>query len=202
MVKCMKRVWICGIVVAALACASVAAAELPASYISWSADRPLTWGDFWTSAPAWAVQGNWVASPHLVINWSASFKAVRTGTVWTASVTSLTVTNAVDRSLSWAISSRTSPTALHHEQLHFNLHEVYRRLLEMTLGPMTSQASSEAACQSLNDQLKSVSAQILQRAQNAQLQFDRDTANGTNLEAQAIWETQIASLLLNPAAAP
>lgn len=198
----MRRAAISGILVAVVIGVLAVGADLPASYVLWSADHPLAWGDFWASAPTWAVQGNWVASPHLVIKWSASFKAVRTGSAWTASVTSLTVTNAVDCSLSWAITSRTSPEALHHEQLHFDLHEVYRRLLENTLRPMTCQASSESACQALNDLVKSKSAEILQRAQNAQLRFDDDTANGLNLQAQATWENEIADLLQNPAAAP
>ena len=198
----MRRAAISGILVAVVIGVLAIGADLPASYVLWSADHPLAWGDFWAPAPAWAVQGNWVASPHLVIKWSASFKAVRTGSAWTASVTSLTVTNAVDCSLSWAIASRTSPEALHHEQLHFDLHEVYRRLLENTLRPMTCQASSESACQALNDLVKSKSAEILQRAQSAQLRFDDDTANGLNLQGQATWENEIADLLQNPAAAP
>jgi hypothetical protein len=177
-------------------------ADLPANIAYWSADHPLAWSDFWAAAPTWAVQGNWVASPHLVINWSATFKAEHSGSVWTASITTLTVTNYVDRSLSWAIASRTSPAALHHEQLHFDLHEVYRRLLESALRPMTAQAGSEAACQTLNTLLNTTSAQILQRAQNAQLRFDDETSNGLNLQVQATWEDQIARLLLNPSAAP
>ncbi len=198
----MRRVGISGILIAVVVGVLAMGADLPASYVIWSPNHPLTWGDFWASAPTWAVQGNWVASPHLVINWSASFKAVRTGSVWTASITSLSVTNAVDCSLSWAIASRTSPEALHHEQLHFDLHEVYRRLLESTLRPMTCQANSESACQSLNDLVKSKSAEILQRAQDAQLRFDDETANGLNPQAQATWEDEIASLLQNPATAP
>ncbi len=177
-------------------------ADLPANIAYWSADHPLSWSDFWATAPDWAVNGNWVASPHIVINWSADLKAVRSGSVWTACVTALTVTNAVDRSLSWAIASRTSPAALHHEQLHFDLHEVYRRLLENALRPMTSQAGSESVCQTLSNLLNTTGAQILQRAQNAQLRFDDETANGLNLKAQASWENEIARLLTNPAAAP
>jgi hypothetical protein len=198
----LRRVGISGILIAVFVGVLAMGADLPASYVLWSANHPLAWSDFWASAPAWAVQGNWVASPHLVINWSASFKAVRTGSVWTASVTSLTVTNSVDCSLSWAIASRTSPEALRHEQVHFDLHEVYRRLLENTLRPMTCQANSESACQALNDLVKSKSVEILQRAQNAQLRFDEETANGLNLQAQATWENEIADLLQNPAAAP
>ena len=198
----VKRIWILGICIAALVCVGAATADLPSNYVYWSADRPLAWSDFWSAAPDWALQSNWVASPHLVINWTAKFQAVRTGSTWTASVTSLTVTNAVDSTQSWAIASRTSPGALHHEQLHFDLHEVYRRLLEGTLRPMTAVGSSQSVCQTLNDELKSTSSAILLRAQNAQLQYDKDTSNGINLDAQASWETRIASLLLNPSAAP
>ncbi len=169
----------------------------------WSADRPLTWGDFDAVAPVWAEQGNWVASPDLVMNWTASYAAKRSGSVYIAAVTSLTITCAVDSSGSWAIASRVTAGALHHEQLHFDLYEVYHRLLEMSLRPLTAQAATgQGANQALDNLLVTTGNAILARAQAAELQFDKDTANGTNLAAQATWEARIASYLENPAAAP
>jgi len=199
----LRRVWICGIFLAGILAVASAAADLPGSCISWSLDRPLAWSDFRAAPPANVLQTSWVASPKLIINWSASFQAKRSGSVWTAAVVALTVTNCVDPFQSWAVPSRTSPETLHHEQLHFNLHEVYRRLLESTLRPMTVQTSTgEAACQSLNTQLNSTSQAILTRAQAAQTAFDADTAHGTNLVAQAAWESRIADLLVYPTLAP
>jgi predicted secreted Zn-dependent protease len=118
-------------------------------------------------------------------------------------VTSLTVTNYVDPASSWAVPSRTSAEALHHEQLHFDLHEVYRRLLENTLRPMSCQASTDSASlKALNGLLNSTSAAILGRAESAQLAFDSETAHGTDLRTQAVWEDRIADWLAHPAAAP
>jgi hypothetical protein len=195
------RVWIIAVLIAA-AGACVGAAEIPAGVVYWS-DHPLCWSDFCATPPAGIEQTNWVASPKLVITWSATFTATRKGTTWTATVTSLTVTNYVDPASSWAVPSRTSAEALHHEQLHFDLHEVYRRLLENTLRPLSCQASTDSASlQALNRLLNSTSAAILERAQSAQLAFDSESAHGTNLQAQAGWEDRIADLLVDPASAP
>jgi hypothetical protein len=198
----MRRVWIVAVLTVAAAAVSLGAAELPAGILDWS-DRPLRWSDFCATPPAGIEQSNWIASPKLVISWSATFTATRKGTTWTSTVTSLTVMNYVDPASSWAVSSRTSAAALYHEQLHFNLHEVYRRLLESALRPMSCQASTDSASlQTLNGLLNSTSAAILERAESAQLAFDSETVHGRNLQAQAVWETRIADLLVHPAAAP
>jgi hypothetical protein len=198
----LRRAWVIAVVVTAAVAVCIAAAELPAGILDWS-DRPLRWSDFCATPPVGIEQSNWVASPKLVISWSATFTATRKGTTWTSTVTSLTVTNYVDPASSWAVSSRTSAEALYHEQLHFNLHEVYRRLLESSLRPMSCQASTDSASlQALNSLLNSTSAAILERAEAAQVAFDRETAHGMNLQAQAVWEDRIADLLIHPASAP
>ena len=197
-----RRTWVIAVLIAAATAVCIGAAELPAGVVHWS-DHPLCWADFCATPPVGIEQTNWVASPKLVISWSATSTATRKGKTWTSTVTSLTVTNYVDPASSWAVSSRTSAEALYHEQLHFNLHEVYRRLLESMLRPMSCQASTDSASlQALNSLLNSTSAAILGRAESAQLAFDRETAHGTNLQAQAVWEERIADLLVNPAAAP
>jgi hypothetical protein len=198
----LRRAWVIAVLVAVAAAVCIGAAELPAGVVYWS-DHPLCWSDFCATPPVGIEQSNWVASPKLVISWSATFTATRKGATWTSTVTSLTVTNYVDPASSWAVPSRTSAEALHHEQLHFDLHEVYRRLLESTLRPMSCQASTDSASlQALNSLLNSTSVAILERAEAAQLAFDRETAHGTNSQAQAVWEDRIADLLMHPAAAP
>ena len=190
------------VVVAGAAAVCVGAAEIPAGVVYWS-DHALCWSDFRATPPAGVGQSNWVASPKLVISWSATFTAARKGTTWTATVTSLSVTNYVDPASSWAVPSRTSAEALHHEQLHFDLHEVYRRLLESTLRPMSCQGSTDSASlKALNGLLNSTSAAILGRAESVQLAFDSESAHGTDLRTQAVWEDRIADWLANPASAP
>jgi hypothetical protein len=197
-----RRAWIVAVLIAAAMAVCVGAAEIPAGVVYWS-DGPLSWSAFCATPPVGIEQTNWVASPKLVISWSANFQAVRKGTTWTATVTSLAVTNYVEVASSWAVPSRVTAEALHHEQLHFDLHEVYRRLLENTLRPMSRQGSTDSgALQALNGLLNSTSAAILERAQSAQLAFDSESAHGTNLQAQAGWEDRIADLLVDPTSAP
>lgn len=179
------------------------AAELSSPYIYWNPTRPLMWADFRGPPPADVASTNWVAAPSLKIEWTAQFSASGSGSSWTATVTALTVTNAVDTSRSWVLPSRATPAALHHEQLHFDLNEVYRRLLEATLRPLVICATTpKTALQTLNETLNTVSVSILARAEQTQALFDRETSHGTNLGAQDVWEERIAAWLVNPATAP
>lgn len=201
--RALRRVWVFGILVALVLCVGTSAADLPAGSLCWSASRPLTWADFWATPPQWATPAIALASPLLNISWSATITPARTGSNWVSRVTALTVTNSVDCTRSWAIKASVTPEALHHEQLHFDLHEVYRRLLETVLLPMTAAgASQQASNTALNDLMTSTAASILQRAKAAQALYDAETGHGTNAAAQAHWEAKIAALLINPAAAP
>lgn len=208
----MRRVWALGIFLAVVLGFAAAAADLLSGYVCWSVDRPLTWGDFRATPPSWAEPANSAAQIHLTLSWSASIGAHAVGSVATATVTAFTVVNAMDPALSWK-----SPLAtlanLRHEQFHFNLHEVYRRLAEMTLAPLTmtyqavtpnasAQDTADACEKALNDLLLATWDAIDARAKAALAAYDSETRHGLDAEAQATWETRITSLLADPAAAP
>ena len=200
----MRRVWTAVVLVVTLGLAAVAA-DVPASPVYWSADRPLAWTDFLGNPPDWAVQGKvWIASPDLHLYFHIDYAAPPSGSTWTAYVTTLTVTCFVNPSDSWSITSRTSPAALHHEQLHFDLYEAYRRLVDNTLRPMTytSRVSGVDAWMTLRSLQDSTWLVLKKRAADAEMQFDRDTDNGRDLEAQATWEARIAAGLANPSSLP
>ncbi len=200
----MHRAWVVAVIIAATAGLLVGAAEVPAGLVFWSTDRPLSWSDFRATLPAGIEQTNLVASPNLVLRWSASYSGRGDGTTATAIVASLTVTNALDSSLSWADRARVDGDILHHEQLHFDLREVYRRLLDVSLRPLslTRQGSAADCVQALKNLVDSTGMAILARANAADAAFDSETAHGENSQAQATWESRVAYLLENPAAAP
>ncbi len=200
----MRRVWTALVLVVSLVFAT-AAADVPTNLMYWSVDRPLTWSDFSGTPPDWAVQGQvWVASPDMFLCYDVDYAAPRNGSTWTAYVATFTATCGIRPSTSWAIASRTSAAALHHEQLHFDLYEAYRRLVDNMLRPMTytSCVSGDDAWKTLRSLQEALWSKLKQRANDAELQFDHDTDNGRNLEAQATWETRIAAGLANPSTLP
>ncbi len=205
-----------------LAGLSAIAADLPPASIPWIADRPLTWADFQAAPPAWAEPtlpvggGTVVFTPAVTcvsITWSTSIVASCNGTTLTARISSMTVSNTMDPSKSWKLSAYVTAATLRHEQFHFNLHEVYRRLIETTIAPLTitQKLSSAAECvnataqvcaRSLSELANSTGSAILARASAAHAAYDAETMGGRNTAAQAAWESRITALLANPAGAP
>jgi hypothetical protein len=217
-----RRVAAAVIVLTLFAGLSVVAADLLSAVIPWSADRPLTWADFQANPPPSAgppavIPGNGSVSytpavTHLSISWSLSATGIGDGVTLTARFSAVVVTNVMDPSLSWKLPAYVTADTLRHEQFHFNLYEVYRRLIAMTLGPLTitrrvltpadcTDAAAYACAQSLNELGDSTGSAILARANAAQAAYDADTKGGWDTAAQAAWENRISALLLNPAAA-
>jgi predicted secreted Zn-dependent protease len=146
-----------------------------------------------------------VAAIQMRIEWSASYTVrsqFATGT-WTGTVDVLTVTNAMDPARSWVIQARASADALRHEQGHFNLNEVYRRKLELALEGLQSEGTTgQEAQQRLDELLHETASAVLDRLTDMQAHYDQETVHGTDSVHQAYWDQQIATWLLNPAAAP
>ena len=219
----LRRVSAAAIVLALFAGLSAVAADLPSGAIPWSADRPLTWADFQanpppSAGPPAATAGNGTvtftnAVIHMSITWALRASGACNGVTATAHFVAVTVTNVMDPSLSWNLPTYATPQTLRHEQFHFNLHEVYRRLIAMTLTPLTitqrvstpadcTDAAKRACATSLNELGDSTGSAILARANAAQAAYDADTRGGQDTAAQAAWESRITELLANPSAAP
>ncbi len=219
----LRRVSAAAIVLALFVGLSAVAADLLSGGIPWSAERPLTWADFQANPPPLAgpppmVPANVTVSytpavTHLSILWSLSAAGTCNGVTLTARFCAVVVTNVMNPSLSWKLPAYVTAKTLRHEQFHFNLHEVYRRLIAMTLSPLTitrpvltpadcTDAAAGAYAQSLNELGDSMGDAILVRANAAQAAYDADTKGGWDAAAQAAWESRISDLLLNPAAAP
>lgn len=220
--KTLRRPAVAAVMFAAFAAFALPAADLPPTPISWCVERPLTWADYLASPPAWAQPAKPSAGSTVYftpavtcvsITWSTSIVAQCSGTTMTAKIASMTVSNTMDPSKSWKLSAYVTADVLRHEQYHFNLHEVYRRLIQQTLAPLTvtQRLSSASACtnaaaqvcaRSLSDLANSTGSALLARASAAHAAYDSETRGGMNQTAQAAWEARINDLLVNPAGAP
>lgn len=189
----------CLLGLAALAATSVGVeASVP-----WDESTSLTWDLFRCTPPADAVNRNEAAAIHMTVRWHARYSVTSNGSTWTGHVTSVTVTNTMEPSLSWVVPGKGDDQVLRHEQGHFDLNEVYRRKLEALLPCLQAQsATKDGAIDELNAALHRRADEILEELKAAQARYDAESGHGNNPSGQARWEARIAGWLLNPTAAP
>ncbi|MCX7751003.1 MAG: DUF922 domain-containing protein [Candidatus Bipolaricaulota bacterium] len=162
--------------------------------LPWSA-RPIAWSDFWAPPPpdrdpaaaaaiATALEYRLTAGVHQV------------GGTWQARVDSLETSAFMDRDRSWALPDARTPSALRHEQRHFDLAELYRRVLERSLrGLAVTGSTAEAALQNLLALAGEVFRAVSARHSAVQSRYDQETAHGRDAARQAEWDAQIAAWL-------
>lgn len=112
----------------------------------------------------------------------------------------------MDRAKSWVLPQAKTQETLNHEQRHFDLNEVYRRLLELSLrkflGIEVSGATREEAEGKLKTMLNAVFERVIARCQEIQNRYDRETDHGRNLQKQREWDRWISEWLSDPFRAP
>ena len=156
-----------------------------APMIIWSAERRLTLADFQARAP--------LGNP-LSASTSSNIKADAACKDY---VFSSTVAATFDPNTSWLRNpQKASETLLRHEQLHFNITEVYTRIMRQRLQLFAAKANCEKLQPAFNNVTKLVYADW-DREQN---RYDQETNHGLNAVRQAAWEKQTAAKLemLNP----
>ncbi|MBC7220884.1 DUF922 domain-containing protein [Candidatus Bipolaricaulota bacterium] len=172
--------------------------------LPWSADRPIGWDDFWAPPPSDRDPGA-AAAIATVLAYDLTAVAARdpgTGR-WQARIASLTVTNEMERDRSWALPERRTAAALAHEQGHFDLAEVYRRILERELQGLSGDGWTAAeAEQALRTRAREAFQRVTARQSEVQARYDRETDHGRDAARQADWEGRIAAWLRNPDLAP
>lgn len=156
---------------------------LPPGAIRWSASRPLTVADF-KGRPK-PTQG------HAALT-SAN---INTGATCRSNVFAGTAQASFDPASSWVREPATiTPALLRHEQLHFDIAEVYARRLRQQL------AAIHVNCDQLGTTFDRVSQAAYTAWQQAEDTYDRDTNHGLQHERQAQWETQVRQQLQELAA--
>ena len=146
--------------------------------LHWSASRPLVLADF-KGRPRPAETHAALTSATIVAQ-VACKSGQFTGHVQAA----------FDPSISWWRDPSTmTPKLLRHEQLHFDITEVYARRLRQKL------AAVRVPCAQLGSAFERLSRGVYAEWEKAEEQYDRDTNHGLKPEQQTQWEAQVQKQL-------
>ncbi|MCS6916234.1 MAG: hypothetical protein RMK52_00890 [Chitinophagales bacterium] len=153
--------------------------SLSGGEIIWSADRPLTYGDFRGRIPSGSP---WAATTRSTIRFS--YETVN-GVLsrWDVQAT-------FDPEGSWMRVK--DPAVLQHEQLHFDITEVYARLFCAHLNRLQGTRVPRAVLRDLFDEFN-------RRCDSVHVAYDEGTAHGTIASAQAAWTDSVKSWLVKNA---
>ncbi len=182
-----------------------ALAETEPVHVEWDPSVPVTWDLFQASPPSDAARRTEAAAIHMTIRWHATYTVTSTdGIHWTSHLATITVTNTMEPSLSWAVPGKTTAALLQHEQTHFDLGEVYRRKIECLLGAVApcSALSQQEAVNALDANIRAVGDAQLQQWRVMTELYDSQTTHGTNTSEQSRWQTLVAGWLNAPTTAP
>jgi hypothetical protein len=109
--------------------------------------------------------------------------------------------------------SPASKALLNHEQRHFDISEVYTRVVrKQMLDILNNKLVHEISCgawaeckqevQSLDNRLRDAKTKGKSAWQTEQDQYDQETNHGQNVTAQAAWNAKIDGWLADPSSAP
>jgi hypothetical protein len=150
--------------------------------IRWSADRRLEYSDFSGLTPS---SSPWVANTSSNIYFSYDFN--------NDELHDITVYSSFTPSKSWM--KEKVPEVLHHEQLHFDITELYARKLYLDASKLIGNKGN-------TNQLKQLFKDANTDCNEMQNQYDDESQHGVNEEKQIDWEKRIKQLLENTPAYP
>ncbi|WP_210517188.1 DUF922 domain-containing protein [Hymenobacter terricola] len=160
--------------------AAVTGKPAPASPIQWSATRPLAIADF---------LGRPGPSDRLASSTSSDIKA---NAACRDFVFSGTVQATFDPNLSWFREPKTASAALlRHEQTHFDLTEVYARIMRQKLVGFGAKVN----CLKLQPAFNNLTKGVYSEWDREQNRYDQETNHGLNAARQAFWEKQTQTKL-------
>jgi len=170
-------------IVAALSLGTRAPQVVPqGDFIAWSADRKLDWPDFRAKAPG-SLSG---AQSVLGFNYALGCRRGALEATFTAVF--YPDQSYVARRI--ATSGLASRIGLRHEQLHFDIKELYARRLRKHF------AEIENPCPLADDTLDAMTKPIMRTESAAQRRFDVESHNGEREDTLIEWERQIAADLI------
>lgn len=147
----------------------------------WADDRPLTWSDFGGPPD--------VASPAVALSvYVLTYDVGCEAGVFRARVLSSFLPRVSWVRTAHLLDARADRT-LHHEQRHFDLSEVQARRARLALRALSD------PCTRSDEALDAMLEDFGRRDAALQAQYDRETAHGTDLAAQARWDRTIGEWL-------
>ena len=166
-----------------LPAAAQALPKLPPGSLRWSASRPLTVADF---------QGR--PRPNEA-HAALTSTNINSGASCRNNIFMGTARASFDPATSWVREAATlTPALLRHEQLHFDLTEVYARRLRQQL------LALRVPCDAMGPEFNRLSQAGYAAWEQAEDAYDRDTNHGLNKPRQAAWDAQIEQQLADLAA--
>ncbi|WP_110476926.1 DUF922 domain-containing protein [Winogradskyella aurantia] len=147
----------------------------PKSYetqIEWRADRKLTWDDF-KGEPDLENFPNALALTNSGFGYESGISMFKQGEVFVQSV--------FYNNSSWVLPEGRNDYVLRHEQIHFDITEIYSRKLRKALAD--SKVTSDDMLRA-----KVIFDQIFQELQKRQDKYDRETKHGDKKHTQENWE--------------
>lgn len=143
---------------------------------SWDASRKLTWSDF---------RGRPVKSSR---NEAMTDSGMTIGLECDGDKTKVEVRSFFDPTKSWT-KDRESASLLAHEQLHFDITELFVRKLRQRLAQIGND------CQEINRHIEAYYNENYREFVAYQERYDRETKHSTDTQAQEAWQQQVAEEL-------
>lgn len=146
------------------------------TFYTWSAERKLTWADFQGDIEPNAQEAAMTAS------------SVEFGYGMKANKISWIVTAKYFPEISWSKKNKQTDYILKHEQLHFDITELYARLLRQRLKENIKTAKDYS-------KIKAISKQTLSEWNKEQNDYDKETNHSMNEKIQAEWNANVQERL-------
>lgn len=160
---------------------SVANVKKYETEIEWTVDRKLIWDDF-KGSPDKKAFPNAVAVTNSAISFeSGSFNPFKDGKLF--------VRNMFNTYGSWVLPEGKTDYVLRHEQIHFDITEIYTRRLRKALIDANVTTKSSSRAYAIFDSIKN-------EWEEKQKRYDYDTQNGIKKETQEEWEAFVKLELL------
>lgn len=143
--------------------------------IEWAADRKLTWNDF-KGEPDLVEFPKALAVTNSGFGYESGINMFKAGKVFVQSV--------FNTQKSWVLPHGKTDYVLRHEQIHFDITEIYSRKLRKELADAkVTSGNSERA--------KSIFEKVFNELEQRQERYDSETARGSEKETQEHWEAVV-----------
>lgn len=152
-----------------------------AAHIPWAQERKLTWDDF--LAPR-DPESSFHALSSTGINFSSTAKIHRDQVMVDFEVQCF-----FDPNDSWVMIDKYSPALLAHEQLHFDIAEVFARKLRRELAHLSYGPTD------YQEKMDMVFQRVLAEMEDIHNRYDRETDHGLNEETQEKWAIMVEKKL-------
>ncbi len=176
------------------------------NWLYWHSNLPLTWEDFLGPVPRNPGQAAAQICLDLTYEYGAEARSQPGGSALIVRLTEAHVHNRIDRNRSWVLPEHKRPDVLEHEQIHFDINEVYRRLLQEELDRLVARLELRVfdvheARQRLRDEVYKVYQRYWRKCQEVHDLFDKDVEKG-GTAAQREWREKVSRWLRTPKEAP